>query len=293
MRLWNTGSTTPERTSTPRADDRKGTEILNPITLTVLGSAASEGVPCAFCDCPACAGARRHGGRDVRSRTAYAVGSDVRIDFGPDAVWQSVRLASPLTGLRHLFFTHSHEDHFYPDDLFPVWRFLKTPLQVYGSRTVLAKLAGHRSYQNMVLHELCPGDAVDLPESDLHVTALAADHIPGETALLYLLEHGKNRVLIGNDSNLFPEPTLEALRGKMCRHIFLDCTWGDTDQGYGHMGYPNNVRLVEKLRDIGAADGDTRVYPTHFCHEYIRSHEEMARSYEPFIPAYDGMKIEF
>ena len=265
----------------------------NQLVLTALGSAASEAIPCAFCDCPVCRRAREAGGREVRSRTAYAVGNTIRIDFGPDAVWQSVRTATPLTGLRHLFFTHSHEDHFYPDDLFPVGRFLKEPLNVYGSATVLDKLRAHRSYQNMILHEMSHGVTVELPEASLRVTALNARHIPTENALLLLLEHGESRVLIGNDSDMFPEETVEFLRGKRCGHVFLDCTWGDTDRGYGHMGYPNDLRMMEKLRAVGAADGETQVHPTHFCHEYVRSHEEMARDYHPFIPAYDGMKIEF
>ena len=263
------------------------------LTLTVLGSAASEGIPCVFCDCPVCETARKNGGADVRSRTAYAIGNDIRIDFGPDAVWQSVRCGLPMTGLRHLFFTHSHEDHFYPDDLFPVWRFLKEPLNVYGSQAVLEQLSSHRSCQNMVLHKLSPGSVVDIPGSGLQVTALAADHIQSETALLYLFAHGDSRVLIGNDSDIFPDATIDALRGKLCRHIFMDCTWGDTDRGFGHMGYPNNVRLLEKLKAAGVADERTMVYPTHFCHEYIRTHGEMSKSYHPFVPAFDGMKIEF
>ena len=261
-----------------------------PLILTVLGSAASEGVPCIFCDCPVCRNARNRGGAEVRSRTAYAVDGNIRIDFGPDAIWQSNRLGIPLTGLRHLFFTHSHEDHFYPDDLFPVWRFLPEPLHIYGSAVMLNKLRCHRS---LILHELFPGSQVEIPESGLTVTAFAADHIPTETAMLYLLEHGKNRILIGNDSNIFPDATIKQLRGKLCCNVFLDCTWGDTDRGCGHMGYPNNKKLVEKLRAVGAVDAQTQIHPTHFCHEFIRSHAEMCRSYHPFIPAYDGMKIEF
>ena len=52
--------------------------------LLICGSGASEAVPALFCTCPVCREASKRGGKDRRSRTAYQLGDEIRIDFGPD-----------------------------------------------------------------------------------------------------------------------------------------------------------------------------------------------------------------
>lgn len=252
----------------------------------VLGSAACEAVPAYFCSCPVCEYARLHGGRDRRSRTAYALGETVRFDFGPDALTQSARFGLRGENLEHLFFTHSHEDHLYCEDLCGLDKFERR-LQIYGNAAVIRQMSKFRYADKMVFHELSPGDKVELPTPGLAVTALEADHIPTETALLYLLERGDRRILIANDTAPFPESTYELLRGKLCRHIFIDCTWGDMDRTLGHMGLPNNLAVLARLRDIGAADGRTVMHPIHLGHRYgARIHAEY-----PLPAAYDGMTV--
>lgn len=60
--------------------------------ILICGSAAGEGIPSAFCRCRVCRNARKSGGFDARTRTAYQIGEEVRIDFGPDFLAQEIRL---------------------------------------------------------------------------------------------------------------------------------------------------------------------------------------------------------
>ncbi len=167
-------------------------------------------------------------------------------------------------------------------------RYLSGKLHFYGNAAVIAKIKEFYFAEKMDLHTLEPGNQVEVPELEIKVTALAAHHIPTEVALLYLLERGDRRILIAHDTEYLPEDTLERLRGKMLSCIFFDCTWGEGDRGCGHMGIPAIRREMEKLREIGAADGNTKVYPVHLGHAHASSHKELS-----LTPAYDGMEVEW
>ena len=52
--------------------------------VTILGSAAAEGIPAMFCNCRVCVEAWKNGGKDIRLRMAYKFNEHVRVDFGPD-----------------------------------------------------------------------------------------------------------------------------------------------------------------------------------------------------------------
>ena len=253
----------------------------------VLGTAAAEVIPTLFCSCPVCYNARKKGGRFCRLRSGYAIDNTVRIDFGPDAQSQSSRFGLDGKALKYLFITHSHFDHFMPNDLECV-RYLPEKLNFYGNAAVITKIKEFYFAEKMDLHTLEPGDRVEVPELEMSVTALAAHHIPTETALLYLLERGDRRILIAHDTEYLPEDTLEKLRGKILSYIFFDGTWGEGDRGCGHMGIPAIKREMEKLRTVGAADGNTQAYPVHLGHVHASSHETLSMT-----PAYDGMEVEW
>ena len=106
--------------------------------VTILGSAAAEGIPSIFCDCETYRKAWEKGGKDIRLRTAYKLNDRVRIDFGPDLLAQEYRYNLHSERLRHLLITHPHEDHLYADVFdyrHPVFAVLNPDnrLTVYGN----------------------------------------------------------------------------------------------------------------------------------------------------------------
>ena len=82
--------------------------------LLICGSGASEAVPALFCTCDLCKEAWKRGGKDRRSRTAYQLGEEIRIDFGPDIMLHRERYGLHYENLKHLFISHPHRDHFTP-----------------------------------------------------------------------------------------------------------------------------------------------------------------------------------
>ena len=67
--------------------------------LTFLGTAAAEGMPALWCECPTCAEAKKLGGKEIRRRCSYLLDGDTLIDFGPDAFWQSIEFNIDLTAI--------------------------------------------------------------------------------------------------------------------------------------------------------------------------------------------------
>ncbi len=49
--------------------------------LTYLGTAAAEGWPAVFCNCPCCRQARVLGGKDIRTRSQALVNEDLLLDL--------------------------------------------------------------------------------------------------------------------------------------------------------------------------------------------------------------------
>ena len=50
-----------------------------------LGTAAAEGWPAVFCNCPLCKRAALLGGRNIRTRSQALINKDLLIDLPPDA----------------------------------------------------------------------------------------------------------------------------------------------------------------------------------------------------------------
>ena len=82
-----------------------------------LGTAAAEGWPALFCDCPSCQMARELGGKNIRTRAQAVVDGRLLIDFGPDTYLHVIRDGLKLHEINHCIVTHGHCDHFYATDL--------------------------------------------------------------------------------------------------------------------------------------------------------------------------------
>src|SRR5271170_7936881 len=109
------------------------------LTVTVLGSGTSQGVPMIGCKCAVC---RSADPRDQRTRSSIYLSSPqakILVDTTPDMRSQALR-----EGLDHLdavLFTHPHADHIMGfDDLRRFCEIQGGPLPIYGSVETLEKI---------------------------------------------------------------------------------------------------------------------------------------------------------
>ena len=76
----------------------------------------------------------------------------------------------------------------------------------------------------------------------------------------------------------------------------LDGTGGTFENGPkgGHMGLPDNIRVREKLLEMGVCDGETKFILNHFSHNGGMVYDEYAplAAEKGFAVSYDGMAVE-
>ncbi|OGV63543.1 MAG: hypothetical protein A3K19_29525 [Lentisphaerae bacterium RIFOXYB12_FULL_65_16] len=280
--------------------------------LTILGSAAAEAWPALFCECAACAEARRRGGRNIRRRTAYWINRDTLVDFGPDICSQSLQFGIDLAEIRQIFVTHSHQDHFAPVELF--WRrkgfsVVTRPLTLYANPKSYERLRAEgsgffpaffkdiRLLEDLKVHEevMLPGRTVNA--GSLKVTALAASHGDAqEQAMNYVIEEDGKAALIGNDTGWWADPTWEQVRQFKLDVVLLDCTYVHRapEERRGHLGALATVAVRDRLAELGVLKPGAQVIVNHFSHNGLTLHEELCEFFRPHGMAvgYDGMVIE-
>lgn len=272
------------------------------------GTGASEGVPALFCECENCRTIRKLGGKNYRMRTSVQIDRDVLIDFSMDSYAQTLFRGLDLTAINHLLITHSHEDHYCPTELLrikPPMAFYdrERVLHVYGNKRVNEKLQelkerygeeqkGMEKY--LTMQTLLPFEAFDMGE--YRVTPLPANHDRREDCFIYAIEHEGKTLLYGHDSAMFGEETWQGLKAFSFDCVVLDCTMVERINVFKeHMGFPDNIKIRERMLREGMAREDTLFVATHFVHTFNPIHERITPIFREhgFVAAYDGLNIEF
>ena len=276
--------------------------------LTFLGTAAAEGFPAVFCNCKFCNEARAVGGKNVRTRSQALVNDDLLIDLPADTYGHFLRNGIRGDRIGYLLLTHSHSDHFYPNEL-----------HMHGScyahameRKELQILATDRVYRTLesaignwekgiretyVLAEGIPFETVTL--GDYRVTPLPARHAPAEKAVFYIIENGGKTLLYAHDTGYFFEEVFQYIEERKIRFDLatFDCTNVNipiADTG-SHMGFPNVERVLTRLREMGALDKETKLFVNHFSHNGNPMQDALEACAAPLgcAVAYDGLCVEF
>ena len=131
------------------------------MTITLLGTGTSQGVPVVGCQCEVC---RSSDPRDNRLRTSAFVETDgvnLLIDTGPDLRQQLLR--EHFTHIDAVLVTHEHKDHLAGlDDIRPVYFMQKHPMDIYAMQRVLSVI--RKDFDYAFTDHPYPG----APSSQLH-----------------------------------------------------------------------------------------------------------------------------
>lgn len=268
--------------------------------LTYLGTAAAEGFPALFCNCDYCTGARRLGGKNIRTRSQALINDDLLIDFPADTY--SHFLGSNIEGdkIKHLLITHSHHDHFYPSDLKlhhgAYAHDMRTPvLEVFCGDGAYKKLQAKRDLKNISVSKLEMFAEAGIGKYT--VIPLPARHAEGDGALIYIIKADRT-ILYAHDTGYFYDEVFDFIKDKniVFDLVSLDCTNVDIpiiDEG-NHMGLANIGRLIERLTGMGAVNSSTVKIINHFSHNACPLHHVLEEkvSKDGFLVSYDKMTVE-
>ena len=278
------------------------------MVVSYWGTAAAEGIPCAFCGCKVCKQARKKGGKYMRTRSQVLIDDTLLIDFNADTYAHTLRYGFDMSKLEHLLITHTHADHFYLDEFcnrginFAKELPIET-LTVYGSEDIVAKSerVQYLEKQNRVRFvSIAPYQTQEI--AGVRVTAIPAEH-GTEHPFVYILEKDDKTFFLFNDSGLLSDEAMAFLKEKQYRFdaISYDCTFGDGDASFGgtyktqHLGIPNILEARELFKQNGNLTKNTKEIITHFSHNIAtigyKDMKKTAKKYG-FILAYDGLKVK-
>lgn len=277
-----------------------------------LGTAAAEAIPAMFCVCEKCREARKRGGKNIRTRSQALIDGALLIDFPADTFMHCVQNDIDLSEISDCLVTHTHADHFYGGDLcsampgFSVLADKKPILTFHGSRGAMLEV-------NSVVNKLDPSAnkyiAVDIlwglyePHAvgEFTVTTMQAIHDPAAHPVIYIIENKEGkRLLYAHDTGYFCDEVWDYIKksGVKFDFVSLDCTNANDPQmpHCAHMNLTDNIRVMNRLKELGAADGKTIFCANHFSHNGTDVlYEEFSEIAEKagIITSYDGMEVEF
>ncbi len=285
-----------------------------------LGTGAAEGIPSTFCNCRICEYARRFKGKDVRGRFQIMINDDLLTDYPPDSFFNSIRHNIDFSKVTDILITHSHSDHFYPEDLFmrglnSSYSMKESILTVHGSECVtnrlrelnvgfpkgslseipVGKFKGYDVIGRCVEYNtLTPFSNCDI--SGYRVTVIPSEHVNYEPSFVYGITKNNKTVFILSDTAMLTDKEIAyfADSGLKADAIIYDCTYGEDERNEGHMNIEDNCLLRDKFISLKVADNNTKHIISHLAHSLMKTHGElceMGNKYS-FIVAYDGMEIE-
>ena len=273
--------------------------------LKYLGTAAAEGIPGMFCNCRVCRNALKIRGKEIKTRSQALLDDKLLIDFPADTYMHILNHGLDLRNIHNVIITHSHADHFYPNDFWCRFKgiahdIVEEPLNIYvteaGYNKALRQLGEDMNEMRVKFHKIAPFEPFDV--EDYHIIPLAADHDSSSNPVIYIIEKGGKSLLYAHDTGIFPDSTWDYLEkyNKKFELISLDCT-GMAQKNWirSHLCLNTDKEVYDRLTEIGVCDKNTIVYVNHFSHNGMLTHKELVVEAEKygFLVTYDSLEVVF
>ena len=269
--------------------------------LTYLGTAAAEGMPAIFCNCEYCQKARELGGKNIRTRSQSIINDNLLIDLPADTYFHFLQNGIIGDKIKYLLVTHSHQDHFYINELLmrkvPFARNMRCEkLRIYCGQGTFDKLSQEEKLSDIEFTKLNHFEEISF--GDYSVIAMPARHYPGDDALIYIIKNNGKTVLYAHDTGYLYEENFEYIEKNniVFDMVSFDCTNVSLpipDTG-GHMGLENIARVIERLKGANAITPDTIKYVNHFSHNGNPLHDRITKLAKEIdcCASYDGCEVE-
>ena len=255
------------------------------LTITLLGTGTSTGIPVVGCDCPVCRSAidlNRHNRRTRCSALLSDGDKSILIDTSPDLRHQALR--AHIRQVDAVFYTHGHADHVHGiDDLRAFNHKGKTPIPLYGSEETLKHIEQSFCYifddeenygylPNLVLRPLT---------GPVTVGRMEIIPIPIQHGNISSYGYRCGPVAYLTDCNAIPEDSLQMLKG--LKLLILDGLRFNPHPT--HFCIPESIRMAQRI-------GAELTLLTHIAHDV--DHDRHDRELPEGINlAYDGQTFRY
>jgi len=254
---------------------------MSTITLTLLGTGTSQGIPVIACDCEVCKSSNNNDKRLRSSALIKTRNNILVIDAGPDFRQQMLR--ENVKKLDAILVTHDHKDHIGGLDDIRAFNWIhQKPMDIYATATSLKRIQNDFSY---AFHaEKYPG----VPEINLKTIDEQPFSINGDVIMPIKVLHGQLPVLgfrIGDltyltDASHITDEEKDKIKGS--RVIVVNGL--RKKKHHSHFTLDQAVVLLQELNpELGLI--------THISHQ-MGLHNEVNSELPAGIElGYDGLKI--
>lgn len=252
------------------------------LTVTVLGSGTSQGVPVIGCQCEVCTSADP---RDNRLRSSILISwndQNYVIDSGPDFRQQMLR--EDVRSLRAVIYTHEHKDHVAGMDDVRSFNFLEgRNMELFCTEAVSEALK--REFHYAFGSNLYPG----VPRVHINIIENKPFQLPDGPMITPILAYHYKMPVFGyrigdfaymTDVKTIPMEELQKLVG--VETLILDCLREEP-----HVSHLN----LEEALDIINYLHPKESYLTHMSHLFGKHEDILKKLPKSVTPAYDGLKI--
>jgi len=246
------------------------------ITVVMIGTGGSEGIPVPGCACPVCSEARQY--RFLRRSTASLLITNYSTNILVDMSLEASNYVEELY-VDAVLVTHWHHDHI--AGLYK-FRWSEAPVDLYAPRGDADPEIVHYP-RSLRIHFVKPFE--ELYVGDFKVTPLRLNHTV-ET-LGYLIELGKSTVAVLYDTKGLPSETLEFLKKRRVALALVDATYGPGYEGEKH----NNV---DEAVEVGESIGAEEIVLTHISHHnlpYSKLVKHVRERWRNVYVSHDGMVL--
>ena len=253
-----------------------------PLTITLLGTGTSSGVPMIACPCEVCSSVNP---KDKRLRCSILVQSattTLAVDAGPDFRYQMLR-----AGVKHLdaiLFTHPHKDHIAGlDDVRAFNFFSRKPMNIYANELTQEVII--REFPYAFTDTKYPG----LPEITLNPIDMEPFTVGDILVVPVLVWHLKMQVLAFRfgkftyitDANRIDEGEKEKIKGSEVMVINAL----RKEKHISHFSLSEAVTLAQELQV-------SQTWLTHISHQLGKHDEVNATLPNGIALAYDTLQIK-
>lgn len=251
------------------------------ITITILGSGTSSGVPMIGCDCPVCISKDP---KDSRLRSSILVRSKntaICVDTGPDFRYQMLR--EEVKQLDAVLFTHPHKDHVAGlDDVRAFNFFSGKAMPVYSNELTASVLM--REFPYAFSEKKYPG----VPEIELNIidnSPFIIGDISVQPIMLWHLKMPVYGFRFGNftyitDANRIEASEMEKIKGTEV--LVLNTL--RKEKHISHFTLSEGIEIAKSLNI-------PKTYFTHISHQ-MGKHEEIMKELPQGVElAYDGLEF--
>ncbi|MBB6478594.1 MBL fold metallo-hydrolase [Spirochaeta isovalerica] len=252
------------------------------MTISILGSGTSHGVPVVGCTCPVCLSGNVKNKRTRASIAVHYKNTIILIDTATEFRLQAIR--EGLTKLDAIFFTHSHADHLHGlDDIRSISREKAIPM--YGSKADLEEITNRFPYIFYNTVQKGGGKPQVIPHrltgTGVKVGSIEVKPIPVKHGKLDIYGYRFNkRAAYITDCSEIPEESFPLLQN-------LDVLIIGALRYRSHPTHFNIEQALQVIKKISPG----RAYLTHICHDL--DHDQLEDELPGGVfPAYDGLKID-